>query len=72
MIGKHWNYQYCYSSLILELNFNSIKITKIKTMRRETGKRWLYELCNDYTTVEYQIAIDEKAKVTEIQTKMLQ
>ena len=33
---------------------------------------WLYEWCNDYTTIEYQIATDEKARVIEIQTKMLQ
>ena len=72
MIGEHWNNQYCYSRLILEFDFNSIKITKIKIMRWETDKRWLYELCNDYTTTEYQIAIDEKARAIEIQTKMLQ
>ena len=71
MIGKHLNNQYCYSRLILEFDFNSIKITKIKIMRWETDKRWLYELCNDYTTIEYQIVIDEKARAVEIQTKML-
>ena len=71
MIGKHWNSQHCYSRLILEFDFNSIKITKIKIMRWETDKRWLYELCNDYTTIEYQIVIDEKARAVEIQTKML-
>ena len=41
-------------------------------MRWETDKRWLYELCNDYTTIENQIVIDKKARVIEIQTKMLQ
>ena len=69
MIGKHWSNQYCYNRLILE---NSIKITKIKIMRWETDKRWLYEWCNDYTTIEYQIVIDEVAGVIEIKTKMLQ
>ena len=39
MIGKNWNNQYCYNGLILE---NSIKTTKIKIMRWETDKRWLY------------------------------
>ena len=72
MIGKHWNNQYCYSRLILEFDFNSFKITKIKIMRCETDKRWLYELCNDYTTTEYQIVIEENPRVIEIQTKMLQ
>ena len=66
MIGKHWNNQYCYNRLILE---NSIKITKIKIMRWEADKAWLYEWCNDYTTIEYQVAIDEKAGVIEIKTK---
>ena len=50
---------------------NSVKINKIKIMTWETDKRWLYELCNDYTTIEYQIAIDKKARAIEIQTKML-
>ena len=66
MIGKHWNNQYCYNRLILE---NYIKITKIKIMRWEADKAWLYEWCNDYTTIEYQVAIDEKAGVIEIKTK---
>ena len=30
VIGKHWNSQYCHSRLILEFDFNSIKITKKK------------------------------------------
>ena len=72
MIGKHWNNRYCYSRLILEFDLSSVKITKIKIMRWETDKKWLYELCNNYTTIEYQVVIDEKARVTEIQTKMLQ
>ena len=72
MVGKHWNNQYYYSRLILEFDFNSIKITKIKIMRWETDKRWLYELCNDYATIECQIVIDKIARVVEIQTKMLQ
>ena len=41
-------------------------------MRWETDKRWLYELCNDYATIECQIVIDKIARVIEIQTKMLQ
>ena len=69
MIGKHWNNQYCYNRLILE---NSIKTTKINVMRWETYKRWLYEWCIDYTTIEYQTVVAEKAGVIEIKTKMLQ
>ena len=69
MIGKHWNNQYCYNRLVLE---NSIKITKIKIMRWEADKRWLHEWCIDYTTMENQVVIDEKARVIEIKTKMLQ
>ena len=69
MISKHWNNQYCYNRLILE---NSTKITKIKIMRWQWDKRWLYEWCNDYTTIDYQIIINEKAKVIEIKTKMIQ
>ena len=72
MIGKHWKNQYYYSRLILEFDFNSIKITKIKILRWETDKRWLYEFCNDYTTIEYKIVIDKKARAIEIQIKMLQ
>ena len=56
-----------YNRLILE---NSIKITKVKLMRRETDKIWLYEWYNDYTTIEYQIVIQEKAGVSEIKTKL--
>ena len=37
-------------------------------MRWETDKRWLYEGYSDYTTIEYQIFIDEKAIVIEIKT----
>ena len=72
MIGKHWNNQYCYNRLILEFDFNSVKITKMKIIRWETDKRWLYESYNDYTTIEYQVVIEEKARAIEIQTKMLQ
>ena len=39
-------------------------------MRRETDKIWLYEWYNDYTTIEYQIVIQEKAGVSEIKTKL--
>ena len=70
MIGKHWNNQfYCYNRLNLE---NYIKITKIKIMRWEADKRWLYEWCNDYTTIEYQVVIGGKSGVIENKTKMLQ
>ena len=69
MIGKHCNNQYCCNRLILE---NSIKITKIKVMRWETDKRWLYEWYNDYKTIAYQIVIDKKAGVIELKIKMLQ
>ena len=55
--------------MILE---NSIKIIKIKIMRWEADKGWLYEWFNDYTTIGYQIVIDEKVGVIEIETKMLQ
>ena len=41
-------------------------------MRWEADKRWLYELCNDYTTIEYQLVIDENVSLIEIKTKMLQ
>ena len=41
-------------------------------MRWKTGKGWLYEWYTDYTTIEYQIVIHEKARVTEIKIKMLQ
>ena len=68
MIGKHWNYQHCSNCLILE---NCIKITKIKIMTWETDKMWLYEWCKDYTTIKYQIVIDEKVGVIEIKTKVL-
>ena len=68
MIGKNRNNHYCYNRLILE---TSIKITKMRIVRWGTGKRWLYESCNDYTNIEYQIVIDEKAGVIEIKTKIL-
>ena len=55
MIGKQ-----CYNSLILG---NYIEVTKIIIMRWEADKRWLYEWCNVYTTIEYQIVIDEKSGV---------
>ena len=67
MIGKLWNNHYCYNRLILE---NYIKITKIKTMRWEADKRGGY--MNDYTTIEYQVVIEEKYGVIEIKTKILQ
>ena len=60
MIGKHRNNHYCYNRLILE---NSIKITKMRIMKCGTDKRWLCESCKDYTTIEHQIVIDEKAEV---------
>ena len=41
-------------------------------MRWEADKRWLYEWCNDYTTIEYQVVIDGKSGVIENKTKMLQ
>ena len=68
MIGKNRNNYYCYNSLILE---TSIKITKLRIMRWGTDKRWLCESCKDYTTIEYQIVIDEKAGVIEVKTKIL-
>ena len=40
-------------------------------MRWETEKRWLHEWSKDYTTIEYQIVIDEKAGIIEIKTKIL-
>ena len=43
----------------------------MRIMRWGTDKRWLYEWCKDYTTIEYQIVIDEKARVIEIKSKML-
>ena len=43
----------------------------MRIMRWGTDKRWLCESCKDYTTIEHQIAIDEKAGVIEIKTKML-
>ena len=43
----------------------------MRIMRWETDKRWLYEWCKDYTTIEYQIVIDEKARVIDIKSKML-
>ena len=43
----------------------------MRIMRRGTDKRWLCESCKDYTTIEYQIFIDEKAGVIEIKTKIL-
>ena len=66
MIGRHWSNQYCYSRLILE---NYIKITKIKIMRWEADKRWLYEWCNDYRTIEYEVVINEKSSVIELKPK---
>ena len=53
--------------MILE---TSIKITKMRTMRWGTVKKWLCESCKDYASIEYQVVIDEKAEVTEIKTKI--
>ena len=69
MISIHWNNRYCYNPLTLG---NSIKITKVKIMRWQIDERWLYEQYNDYTTIKYQIVIDENAGVIETKTKMLQ
>ena len=44
----------------------------MRIMRRGTDKRWLCESCKDYTTIEYQTVIDEKAGVIEIKTKILE
>ena len=41
-------------------------------MRWQIDERWLYERYNDYTTIKYQIVIDENAGVNETKTKMLQ
>ena len=43
----------------------------MRIMRWGTDKRWLCESCKYYTTIEHQIAIDMKAGVIEIKTKML-
>ena len=67
MIGKNRKNHYCYNRLILE---TSIKITKMRTMRWGTVKKWLCESCKDYASIEYQVVIDEKAEVTEIKTKI--
>ena len=40
-------------------------------MRWEADKSWLYEWWIDYTTIEEQVAIDEKVGVIEIKCKML-
>ena len=53
--------------MILE---TSMKITKMRTMGWGTVKKWLCESCKDYASIEYQVAIDEKAGVTEIKTKI--
>ena len=68
MIGKNRKNHYCYNCLILE---TSIKISKMRTMKWGTDKRWLCESCKDYTTIKHQIAIDEKAGLIETKTKML-
>ena len=59
MIGNRWNNQYCDNRLILE---SSTKTTKLKIMRLKADKRWLQEQGNDYTIIEYQAVIDEKAE----------
>ena len=69
MIDKHRNNQYCHNRLIIEI---STKITKIKIMRWDADEMWLYGWCNDYTNIEYQAVIEEKAWLMEIKTKLLQ
>ena len=67
MIGKHRNNQYCYDRLILE---NSIKISKKKLDEKQIKGGYM----NDpkiTKTIEYQIAIEEKAGIIEIKTKIL-
>ena len=41
-------------------------------MRWKADKRWSYEWCNDYTTTEYQVVIDDKSGIIEFKTEMLQ
>ena len=41
-------------------------------MRRDADEMWLYGWCNDYTNIEYQAVIEEKAWLMEIKTKLLQ
>ena len=53
--------------LILE---NSIKITKIKIMRRETDKSGYMN--EAIITIDHQIVIEEKTSAIEVKTKMLQ
>ena len=53
--------------LILE---NSIKITKIKIMRRETDKSGYMN--EAMITIDHQIVIEEKTRAIEVKTKMLQ
>ena len=43
----------------------------MRIMRWGSEKRWLCESCKDYTTIEYQIVIDEKGGVIKIKTKIL-
>ena len=43
----------------------------MRIMRWGSDKRWLCESCKDYTTIEYQIVIDEKGGVIKIKTKIL-
>ena len=39
---------------------NSIKITKIRPMRKKPDEGWSYDWCNDYTFTGYWIVIYEK------------
>ena len=41
-------------------------------MRWDADEMWLYGWCNDYTNIEYQAVIEEKAWLMEIKTKLLQ
>ena len=63
---KHKNNQCCYNRLILE---NSIKITKVRIIEWKTDEGWLYEWCNYYTTVGYQIITDKEAGVIKIRNQ---
>ena len=52
-------------ALIVWVLEKGMKITKIRIEGWKTDEGWSYERCNDYTTTEYQIVIDEKADVIE-------
>ena len=68
MIGKHKNNQYCYDRLILE---NSIKISKKKKLDEKQIKGGYMNDPKITKTIEYQTAIEEKAGIIEIKTKIL-